>query len=104
MINRWRAQAAVLVTLLLLSPAVASATAPAEAAFRRADLLIEGAIEQGQLPGAVLLAGQGERVVYRKAFGSRAVQPQRVAMTADTVFDLASLSKPVGCATSIMLL
>src|SRR5215213_7490883 len=72
--------------------------------FERAGQLIERAIEEGNLPGAVLLVGQGDRVLYRKAFGSRSVRPQRVAMTEDTVFDLASLSKPVGCATSIMLL
>src|SRR3954451_14661425 len=72
--------------------------------FERAGLLIERAIEEGNLPGAVLLVGQGDRVLYRKAFGSRSVQPQRAAMTEDTILDLASLSKPVGCATSVMLL
>jgi uncharacterized protein YbbC (DUF1343 family)/CubicO group peptidase (beta-lactamase class C family) len=72
--------------------------------FSRADQLIEKAIEESKLPGAVLLVGQGDQVLYRKAYGSRAVQPQRVAMTPDTVFDLASLSKPVGCATSVMIL
>jgi uncharacterized protein YbbC (DUF1343 family)/CubicO group peptidase (beta-lactamase class C family) len=72
--------------------------------FSRADELIEKAIVESKLPGAVLLVGQGDQVLYRKAYGSRAVQPQRVAMTPDTVFDLASLSKPVGCATSVMIL
>jgi CubicO group peptidase (beta-lactamase class C family) len=72
--------------------------------FARADELIEKAIEDSKLPGAVLLVGQGNKILYRKAYGSRAVQPKRVPMTVDTVFDLASLSKPVGCATSIMIL
>ena len=72
--------------------------------FNRADALIETAVERGQIPGAVLLVGHGDQVLYRKAFGSRSLQPQREPMTIDTVFDLASLSKPVGCATSIMLL
>jgi uncharacterized protein YbbC (DUF1343 family)/CubicO group peptidase (beta-lactamase class C family) len=69
-----------------------------------ADRLIEDAVAHGACPGAVLLVGQGGDVVYRKAYGSRAVVPAREAMTADTIFDLASLSKPVGCAASIMIL
>ena len=78
--------------------------ADSAAAFGRADQAIEKAIEEGQIPGGVLLVGQGDWVVYRKSYGSRSLHPERVAMTADTIFDLASLSKPVGCATSVMLL
>jgi uncharacterized protein YbbC (DUF1343 family)/CubicO group peptidase (beta-lactamase class C family) len=80
----------------------ADAGAPLD--FGRADSLIETAIDRGHIPGAVLLVGEGDRVVYRQAYGLRSVQPRREAMTVDTVFDLASLSKPVGCATSVMLL
>jgi CubicO group peptidase (beta-lactamase class C family) len=68
------------------------------------DAVIDEAIAQGKCPGAVLYVGVGDEAVYRKAYGRRALQPQPVAMTADTVFDLASLSKPVGCSTSIMIL
>lgn len=69
-----------------------------------ADRLIEAAIEKRDIPGAVLLVGRDDRILYRKAYGYRAVQPEKLEMTVDTIFDLASLSKPVGCATSIMLL
>lgn len=69
-----------------------------------ADRLIDEAIARGEIPGAVLLVGRGDEIVYEKAYGSRALKPERVPMTADTIFDLASLSKPVGCATSVMLL
>ncbi|MBP7937086.1 MAG: DUF1343 domain-containing protein [Phycisphaerae bacterium] len=69
-----------------------------------ADKHIEAAIGRGELPGAVLLVGRGSQVVYRKAYGHKAVKPEKVVMTPDTVFDMASVSKPVGCATSIMLL
>ena len=68
------------------------------------DHLIAQAIERGDIPGAVLLVGRSGRTVYAKAYGNRALLPQRIPMTIDTVFDLASLSKPVACATSIMLL
>ncbi|GMU20015.1 MAG: hypothetical protein AMXMBFR13_01160 [Phycisphaerae bacterium] len=70
----------------------------------RAESLIEAAIDRREIPGAVLLVGYSEGVLYRKAFGQRSVQPKRVPMTVDTLFDLASLSKVVGCATSIMML
>jgi hypothetical protein len=50
------------------------------------------------LPGAVILVGQNEQILYRKAFGHRALVPALEPMTVDTVFDLAlcSLSKPAG--------
>lgn len=69
-----------------------------------ADRAINAAIDEGKFPGAVLLVGRGDQVVYCKAYGNRQVQPTRVPMTEDTIFDLASVTKPVGCATSVMLL
>jgi len=76
---------------------------PAER-FAAADRLIGEAIASGQMPGAVLLVGRGDAVVYRKAYGHRALHPTREAMTVDTVFDLASLTKPVATAASVMKL
>ena len=49
---------------------------------------VEGAISRGDLPGAVVLVGRGDRVVFRKAWGNRAPLPAREPMTADTVFEL----------------
>jgi uncharacterized protein YbbC (DUF1343 family) len=68
------------------------------------DPLIEEAIAQYQLPGAVVLVGRNSRVVWNKAYGSRALEPAREAMTTDTIFDMASLTKVVATATSIMIL
>src|SRR5687768_11818435 len=86
----------------------ANGDGPAAAAgtpdFSKAESLINQAIERGEAPGAVLLVGRRGGVVYQKAFGNRAVQPEKEAMTPDTIFDVASLSKPVGCATSVMIL
>src|SRR5437762_1296855 len=45
-----------------------------------------------------------DEVIFRKAYGSRAVKPEKVPMTADTIFDMASLTKPVATATSVMIL
>jgi CubicO group peptidase (beta-lactamase class C family) len=70
----------------------------------RIDEAVVASIERKETPGAVVLAARKGRVVYRKAFGDRAVMPRREAMTLDTIFDLASLSKVVATATSIMIL
>jgi uncharacterized protein YbbC (DUF1343 family)/CubicO group peptidase (beta-lactamase class C family) len=68
------------------------------------DGAVESEIKQRHLPGAVVLVGRKGSVVWRKAYGARAVQPAREAMTPDTIFDLASLTKIVATATSIMIL
>lgn len=68
------------------------------------DQVIAESIGKGQLPGAVVLVARKGRVVWRKAYGSRAVEPVRELMTPDTIFDVASLTKVVATATSIMIL
>ena len=70
----------------------------------RIDELMAAAIEDGQLPGAVVLVGHGNGIVYRKAYGHRALIPEPEPMTLDTVFDLASLTKVVATTTSVMTL
>jgi uncharacterized protein YbbC (DUF1343 family) len=66
--------------------------------------LVEQAIADKKLPGAVVLVGRGDRVVYQKAIGRRAVAPAPEAMTLDTIFDMASLTKVVATTTSVMKL
>ncbi|HWE04798.1 MAG TPA: exo-beta-N-acetylmuramidase NamZ domain-containing protein [Tepidisphaeraceae bacterium] len=73
-------------------------------AMTRADRLIDQAIAAGKCPGAVLLVGRGDTVLYEKAYGNRALRPTTQPMTTDTIFDLASLTKPLATATSIMIL
>ena len=70
----------------------------------RIDEAARESIARKETPGAVVLVGRKGRIVYRKAFGDRAVEPQREPMTIDTIFDLASLTKVVATATSIMIL
>ncbi len=70
----------------------------------RMDQVIEDSINKHELPGAVVLVARKGRVVWRKAYGSRALEPRRETMTPDTIFDLASLTKVVATATSIMIL
>jgi uncharacterized protein YbbC (DUF1343 family)/CubicO group peptidase (beta-lactamase class C family) len=68
------------------------------------DQVIGEAIAQGHLPGAVLMIGHEGKVVYSKAYGRRAIVPEPEAMTADTIFDLASLTKVVATTTALMQL
>lgn len=70
----------------------------------RIDEAVADAISKHEMPGAVVLVARRGRVVWRKAYGSRAVLPEREAMTTDTIFDMASLTKVVATATSVMML
>ena len=70
----------------------------------RIDTLVEAAIRDGRLPGAVVVVGHAGEIVYERAFGARAVDGPTEAMTPDTIFDLASLTKVVATTTSVMIL
>ena len=61
-------------------------------------------IQAGRIPGAVVLIGNRTEILYREAFGQRALEPAPLPMTVDTRFDLASLTKVVATTTAIMQL
>lgn len=71
-------------------------------AFATADSLIEAAIADTVIPGAVLCVVKDGEMIYNKAYGHRQVYPTFEDMTANTVFDLASLSKVVGTGMTAM--
>ncbi len=70
--------------------------------FKPLDAVIDEAIEQQQCPGAVLVVGHHGKVVYKKAYGMRSLEPMREKMTLDTVFDVASLTKVTATLPSIL--
>ncbi|MEW6307308.1 MAG: serine hydrolase, partial [Verrucomicrobiota bacterium] len=87
----------------------AQADAGVSQRLREADLepiaaLAEQEIHAGRIPGAVILIGNEGKIVYRRAFGHRALRPEKLPMTADTIFDLASLTKVVATTTAVMQL
>jgi uncharacterized protein YbbC (DUF1343 family)/CubicO group peptidase (beta-lactamase class C family) len=93
--------------LLASLTALASVDAKRPAAAVRlssVDAVIEQAIHDGNIPGAVLLVGHNGHVIYRKAYGNRALEPRREPMTLDTIFDLASLTKVIATTTAVMQL
>ncbi|MGP0019328.1 MAG: serine hydrolase [Candidatus Sulfotelmatobacter sp.] len=101
-----RVACAVVGALALFSiPAQADAMLPSKPTrLGGVDAVIEKAIADGNIPGAVLVVGHDGAVIYRKAYGSRALEPRREPMTLDTVFDLASLTKVIATTTSVMQL
>ncbi len=68
------------------------------------DAAIDQAIREDKIPGAVLLVGHHGQVVYRKAYGYRALEPTKEPMTVDTIFDIASLTKIVATTSGMMKL
>jgi len=94
------------VTLLLgvaaAAPAAQQAIDPGR--FNQIQPVVEQAIRDRKLPGAVVLIGRGDDVVYQKAIGNRVIEPSVEPMTADTIFDVASVTKVVATTTSVMKL
>jgi serine-type D-Ala-D-Ala carboxypeptidase len=77
---------------------------PSTDLFARIETEVTQAIDRHELPGAVVLIVNKQKVIYRRAFGSRGLEPKREEMTPNTIFDLASLTKPVATAMSIFIL
>lgn len=111
-VNRW----ITFIGLLLVPAAVLSESPPglircepAEcglSASRLAaiDRVVEEGLRNDRMPGCVVLIGHKGCIPWLMSYGSRQVKPDVVTMTTDTVFDLASLTKPIATATSVMLL
>lgn len=103
-----------LVFLFCIVPTVAvgqplAQVAPEEAGFDAAKLTaideaIIAAIDEKKMPGCVVCIGRRGKIALLKAYGHRSLEPDQQEMTTDTVFDLASLTKPIATATSMMIL
>ena len=68
------------------------------------DDVIDQAIKDTLIPGAVVCVVRKDKVVFLKAYGNKAIYPKKEKMTENTVFDLASCSKCVGTTLSFMQL
>ena len=62
----------------------------------------QGYVDSGQLPGAVVLIARKDKVAYFRAFGFRD-REQKSAMTTDTIFRIASMTKPIVSVGAMML-
>jgi uncharacterized protein YbbC (DUF1343 family)/CubicO group peptidase (beta-lactamase class C family) len=91
-------------TSLPLTSAEPSEVGMSPAQLAHIDKIIDAEILKKQLPGAVVVVGRQGKIVWRRAYGNRALEPAREPMAVDTIFDLASLTKVVATATSMMIL
>jgi uncharacterized protein YbbC (DUF1343 family)/CubicO group peptidase (beta-lactamase class C family) len=90
--------------LVLLVTAMPLMAQPDASRLAKIDGLVQAAIAAKGCPGAVVVVLHQDKVVYRKEFGVQAVKPNLEPMSLDTVFDLASLTKPIATATAVMKL
>jgi len=86
---------------IALRPA-ASCAQPAD--FSAVEDAATDAIASGDIPGVVVLVGRGDEILYHHAWGSRAIVPHPLPMLPDTIFDIASLTKPFGTTLAVMSL
>lgn len=68
------------------------------------EAVVQEEIQAGHLPGAVVLVACGDRILYHQAFGLAVAEPFQAPMRKDTIFDLASLTKPTATAAAVMIL
>ena len=71
-------------------------------ALNRLPELCANAVKRGDVPGGVVWVGRGDETVAAFAFGARTVVPSFELATLDTIYDLASLTKPLVTATLVM--
>lgn len=70
----------------------------------RIDAVVQAEIQAGNFPGAVVLVGKGKKVLYHKAFGQAISEPTQEPMQEDTIFDLASMTKPLATGAAVLIL
>jgi CubicO group peptidase (beta-lactamase class C family) len=66
--------------------------------------IIQQSIENKDIPGAVVLVGRKDKIIFRNTYGNSQLVPEPRPMEQGMLFDLASLTKPIATATSIMIL
>jgi len=97
-------KSAMLFTLALAFAVVRADAQPAATRFSAVDRVIEEGLAAKLTPGAVVLVGRDDAVLYERAYGQRSLVPSAEPMTIDTIFDLASLSKVVATTPAVMQL
>jgi uncharacterized protein YbbC (DUF1343 family)/CubicO group peptidase (beta-lactamase class C family) len=101
-----RLRPAVLLATMLVLLASAPSSVPAQTVTWQlaVDEAVRDAVAASEIPGGVLVVGQGDQILHRKVLGWRATVPRPELMTADTIFDIASLTKVIATAPSVLRL
>lgn len=94
---------AIVLTTLITSLTLTAYVCAADLQTQIAEIVNEQ-IADGNIPGAVVYAGQGDKELFFGAFGNKIIVPTVEPMGKDTIFDLASISKPISTASCILIL
>lgn len=89
-------------TILLLFLSALLLLSCSESQFTQVDTIIENSIEEHIFPGAVLVVGDTEEIIYEKAYGNYTYDNDSKKVKPDVLFDLASLSKVFATSMCIM--
>lgn len=93
------------ITLVVVAVFCSLSLAYARKPYTKMDRLIRRAIQKDSIiPGAVLCVLHDHQICYLQAYGNRSVYPFEEEMSTQTIFDLASLSKPLGAGSAAILL
>ena len=87
-----------------LPTAVPESVGMSSAKLAKINEVVNQSITEKKLPGAVVIIGRRGRIVFRKAFGNKALVPAVEKTSINTIYDLASLTKVVATSTSMMIL
>lgn len=100
-----RALCLTIMTLCIIAFSFVSAAVPDVINdFSGVDEAVNDAVKSGEIPGAVVLVGRGDETLYFRAVGSRRLVPEPLPMTRETIFDIASLTKPFATTLAVMTL
>ncbi len=107
--NRYRRKSLALfagtfATLILAASSALAAPDLDEKRLEGIGPVVEAAVKAHKIPGAVVVIGHQGHIVYRQAFGERALVPERLPMRVDTIFDMASITKVMATTTAVMQL
>jgi CubicO group peptidase (beta-lactamase class C family) len=72
--------------------------------LERIDATMDEALIRNDIPGGVVLVSRADTIVFHKAYGFAQYKPIKKRMQPDMIFDLASVTKPIATATSVMML
>ncbi len=92
------------VIVIIFSSILIGTSATATDLSVKLDTVVKRAVDEGKMPGAVLLVAREGEILYRKAHGLRSIEPHRLPMKLDTIFDCASLTKVVVTAPAVVML
>ena len=71
---------------------------------RRIEDFLDQGVREGVFPGAILLIAREGEIVFQKETGFLSLIPEKIPMSKDTIFDLASLTKPLATGLALMKL